>query len=50
MQPYRRAGMAKNPTNQLLRAVRQALRVPVAEIAEKMEVCRSVVFDLRQGS
>ena len=46
MQPYRRAGMAKNPTNQLLRAVRQALRVPVAEIAEKMGVNRSVVFDL----
>jgi len=46
MQPYRRAGVAKNPTNGLLRAVRQALRVPVAEIAEKMGVCRTVVFGL----
>jgi len=46
MRHYRRAGMDKNPTNQLLRAVRQALRVPVLEIAEKMGVCRSVVLDL----
>jgi hypothetical protein len=30
----------------LLRAVRQALCVPVAEITEKMGVNRSVVFDL----
>jgi hypothetical protein len=33
---YRRAGMEKKPTNSLLR---------VAEIAEKMGVCRSVVLD-----
>jgi DNA-binding XRE family transcriptional regulator len=46
MRPYRRAGKAKNPTNELLRAVRHALRVPVAEIAEKMGVNRSTVFDL----
>ena len=46
MRPYRRAGMDKNPTNALLRAVRQVLRVPVAEIAEKMGVCKSVVLDL----
>lgn len=46
MQPYRRAGMAKNPTNGLLRAVRQALRVPVAEIAQKLGVQRTAVFDL----
>jgi predicted DNA-binding mobile mystery protein A len=46
MQPFRRAGMAKNPTNGLLRAVRQALRIPMAEIERKMGVCRSVVFDL----
>ena len=45
MRPYRRAGMDKNPTNELLRAVRQALRVPVAEIAKKMGVCKSVVLD-----
>ena len=36
MRPYRRAGKDKHPTNDLLRAVRQTLHVPVAEIAEKM--------------
>jgi len=46
MRPYRRAGMTKDPTNELLRAVRQALRVPVAEIAQKMGVHHSAVFDL----
>ena len=46
LRSYRRAGMAKNPTNELLRAVRQALRVPVAEIAQKMGGNRSAVFDL----
>jgi transcriptional regulator with XRE-family HTH domain len=49
MRPYRRAGVQQNPTNGLLRAVRQALRVPVAEIAEKMGVNRSGVFDLETG-
>ena len=46
MQPFRRAGKDENPTNGLLRAVRKALRVPVAEIAGKMGVNRSGVFDL----
>jgi transcriptional regulator with XRE-family HTH domain len=46
MRPYRRAGREKNPTHGLLRAVRQALRIPVAEIAAKMGVSRSVIFDL----
>ena len=46
MRSYRQAGREKNPTNGLLRAVRQALRVPVAEIAAKMGVNRSAVFDL----
>jgi hypothetical protein len=46
MRPYRRAGVEKNPTNGLLRVVRQALCIPVAEIAEKMGVNRSCVFDL----
>ena len=46
MRSYRQAGKAKNPTNDLLRAVRQALHIPVAEIAGKMGVNRSVVFDL----
>lgn len=46
MRPYRRAGAEKNPAAGLLRAVRQALRVPVAEIAVKMGVNRSGVFDM----
>jgi hypothetical protein len=46
MRPYRRAGKEKDTTNELLRMVRQTLHVPVAEIAEKMGVCKSVVLDL----
>ena len=46
MRSYRQAGREKNPTNGLLRAVRQTLNIPVAEVAKKMGVCRSVVFDL----
>ena len=46
MRSYRQAGREKNQTNGLLRAVRQALNVPIAEIAEKMGVNRSGVFDL----
>ena len=46
MRSYRQAGKAKNPTNDLLRAVRQALHIPVAEIAGKMGVNRSAVFEL----
>ncbi|MGA3011301.1 MAG: hypothetical protein ABSD72_13670 [Terracidiphilus sp.] len=46
LRPFRQAGRDKNPTNGLLRAVRQVLRVPVAEVAKKMGVCRSVVLDL----
>jgi transcriptional regulator with XRE-family HTH domain len=46
MRSYRQAGREKNLTNGLLRAVRQTLNIPVAEVAEKMGVNRSVVFDL----
>jgi predicted DNA-binding mobile mystery protein A len=46
LRSYRRAGLERNPTSGLLRAVRQALRVPVMEIAGKMGVSRSVVLDL----
>jgi predicted DNA-binding mobile mystery protein A len=46
MRPFRRAGMEKSPTSGLLRAVRLALRVEVSEIAGKMGINRSVVFDL----
>jgi transcriptional regulator with XRE-family HTH domain len=46
MRSYRQAGREKNLTNGLLRAVRQTLNIPVAEVAKKMGVNRSVVFDL----
>src|SRR5664279_4737578 len=46
MRSYRQAGREKNPNNGLLRAVRQTLNIPVAEVAKKMGVNRSGVFDL----
>jgi hypothetical protein len=46
LRPYRQAGKELNPTNGLLRVIRHALGVPAAEIAEKMGVCQSVVFDI----
>jgi transcriptional regulator with XRE-family HTH domain len=46
MRSYRQAGREKNPTNGLLRAVRQVLHIPVAEIAEKMGVNPSGIFEL----
>jgi transcriptional regulator with XRE-family HTH domain len=48
MRPYRRAGLARKPTNGLLRAVRLALRVPAAEIAGKMGISCTRVFDLER--
>lgn len=50
MKPFRRAGRELNPTNGLLRAVRQALRISLAEIAEKSGVGRSTVndFEMRE--
>lgn len=44
MRSYRKAGLRKDPTNGLLRAVRRALGLPAAAIAEKMGVRESVVF------
>jgi transcriptional regulator with XRE-family HTH domain len=49
MRSFRQAAREKNPTCELLRAVRQALRVPVAEMAGKMGVNRSVIYDLETG-
>jgi DNA-binding Xre family transcriptional regulator len=46
MKPFRTAARETNPTNELLRAVRQAMVIPVKEIAEKMGVGRSTVNDL----
>jgi len=46
MRPFRRAGMERNPTNELLRTVRQVLAMPLDEIAGKMGVSRSVLLGL----
>ena len=46
---YRWAGMEKNPTSGLLRAVRHALGVPVAEILREIDVSPSVFFRLEQS-
>lgn len=48
MRPFRRAGMERNPTDGLLRAVRTVLRIPVAEVAKAMGINRSVVWDLEK--
>jgi transcriptional regulator with XRE-family HTH domain len=48
MRNYRLAGREENPTNGLLHAVREALRVPIKEIAEKMGVSPSNVFELEE--
>lgn len=45
MSPFRRAGREANSTDGLLRAVREALRIPLAEIAEKSGVGHSTVQD-----
>jgi predicted DNA-binding mobile mystery protein A len=49
LQPFRRAGRDKRPTNGLLRAVRRALGVPVAEVGAKLGVVESVVFAFETG-
>ena len=45
---YRLAAREKDPTNGLLRAVREALRIPVKEIEGRMGVGRSAIFDLEE--
>ena len=49
MRPFRQAHRQKHPTQELLRAVRQALGIPAAEIAREMGVNRSVLFRLEQS-
>jgi len=50
MRPFRRAGKESGSTDGLLRAVREALRIPLAEIAEKSGVGQSTVqdFEMRE--
>ena len=46
MRPFRRAVRAKEAIGGLLRAVRLSLRIPVAEIAERLGVNRSTIQDM----
>jgi transcriptional regulator with XRE-family HTH domain len=46
---FRMAGKQENCTQNLLRAVRQVMGVPVAEIAREMGVNNSVIFRLEQS-
>ncbi len=48
MRFYRLAGREKNPTDGLLRAVRQSLKVPLKEIAGLMGIGESNVFELEE--
>ncbi|MGA3373774.1 MAG: hypothetical protein ABSC48_18675 [Terracidiphilus sp.] len=46
---YRWAGREKNPTPCLLRAIRQALGIPAAEVWRELHVSPSVLFRLEQS-
>ena len=48
MRNYRLAAREKNPTNGLLRAVREALRIPFKEMSERTGVGRKAVFELEE--
>jgi transcriptional regulator with XRE-family HTH domain len=46
---YRLAGREKNPTQDVLRAVRQALGIPMGEIARALKTNPSVIFRLERS-
>jgi transcriptional regulator with XRE-family HTH domain len=46
---YRLANRYRNPTQDLLRAVRQALGIPMKEIARELKMNRSVIFRLERS-
>jgi transcriptional regulator with XRE-family HTH domain len=48
MRHYRLAAREENPTNELLRTVRKVLRVPMKEMAEKMGIVESTLFQLEE--
>ena len=52
MRHYRLAAREENPTNELLRTVRKVLRVPMKEMAGKMGIVESTLFQLegREGT
>jgi len=49
MRYFRLAAKTKEPTQDLLRAVRQALGIPMAEMARKMKSNPSVIFRLERS-
>jgi predicted DNA-binding mobile mystery protein A len=49
MRPFREAARSEDQTDMLLRVVRQALGIPVAELARKLGVRPSVVFALEHS-
>jgi transcriptional regulator with XRE-family HTH domain len=49
MKPFRKAALDARPTNDLLRAVRAVLRIPVKELADKVGVGRSVLFEFERN-
>jgi hypothetical protein len=52
MRHYRLAAREKKPTNELLRTVRKVLGVPMKEMAEKMGIVESALFQMedREGT
>jgi hypothetical protein len=52
MRHYRLAAREENPTNELLRTLRKVLRVPMKEMAGKMGIVESTLFQLegREGT
>jgi len=52
MRHYRFAAREENPTNELLRTLRKVLRVPMKEMAGKMGIVESTLFQLegREGT
>lgn len=48
MRFYRLAAREKEPTNGLLRAVRQAMKIPLKEIAAMMAIGESNVFEMEE--
>jgi transcriptional regulator with XRE-family HTH domain len=48
MRHYRLAAREENPTSELLRTVRKVLHVPMKEMAEKMGIVESALFQMEE--
>jgi transcriptional regulator with XRE-family HTH domain len=49
MRPYRRAGTKRRPAEGWLRAYRQAMNLPAAELAKSMKLSTKMVFQLERS-